>query len=161
MGKFWPARPLRNMKNWLQNLLILFSLALCVLLAVQWHREDVLRRQLQHTNKTAHTVSETVASLENDVLRVEGLRLKSSTNAAARELEVARLTAEILILKAALAQANTNIQVQNEALKKLAEERSEVTEHYNELAEEYNELVDRWNAQQAVLTNAVHALQSP
>jgi predicted nuclease with TOPRIM domain len=147
------------MKNWLLNLLILFSLGLCVLLAVQWHREDVLRRQLQRSDKTANSVSETIGSLQSDVARLEaqtaraeGLRLQMSTNAAARELEVQAL-------KAALAKANTNIELQNEALKKLAEERSEVAERYNQLAEDYNDLVNRWNAQQAVLTNAVRVLQ--
>jgi predicted nucleic acid-binding Zn-ribbon protein len=147
------------MKNWLLNLLILFSLGLCVLLAVQWHREDVLRRQLQRSDKTANSVSETIGSLQSDIARLEaqtaraeGLRLQMSTNAAARELEVQAL-------KAALAKANTNIELQNEALKKLAEERSEVAERYNQLAEDYNDLVNRWNAQQAVLTNAVRVLQ--
>jgi predicted nuclease with TOPRIM domain len=147
------------MKNWLLNLLILFSLGLCVLLAVQWHREDVLRRQLQRSDKTANSVSETIGSLQSDVARLEaqtaraeGLRLQMSTNAAARELEVQAL-------KAALAKANTNIELQNEALQKLAEERSEVAERYNQLAEDYNDLVNRWNAQQAVLTNAVRVLQ--
>jgi predicted nuclease with TOPRIM domain len=147
------------MKNWLLNLLILFSLGLCVLLAVQWHREDVLRRQLQRSDKTANSVSETIGSLQSDVARLEaqtaraeGLRLQMTTNAAARELEVQAL-------KAALAKANTNIELQNEALKKLAEERSEVAERYNQLAEDYNDLVNRWNAQQAVLTNAVRVLQ--
>jgi chromosome segregation ATPase len=147
------------MKNWLLNLLILFSLGLCVLLAVQWHREDVLRRQLQRSDKTANSVSETIGSLQSDVARLEaqtaraeGLRLQMTTNAAARELEVQTL-------KAALAKANTNIELQNEALQKLAEERSEVAERYNQLAEDYNDLVNRWNAQQAVLTNAVRVLQ--
>jgi predicted nucleic acid-binding Zn-ribbon protein len=147
------------MKNWLLNLLILFSLGLCVLLAVQWHREDVLRRQIQRSDKTANNVSETIGLLQSDIARLEaqtaraeGLRLQMSTNAAARELEVQAL-------KAALAKANTNIQMQNEALKTLAEERSEVAERYNQLAEDYNNLVNRWNAQQAVLTNAVRALQ--
>jgi predicted nuclease with TOPRIM domain len=147
------------MKNWLLNLLILFSLGLCVLLAVQWHREDVLRRQLQRSDKTANSVSETIGSLQSDVARLEaqtaraeGLRLQMTTNAAARELEVQAL-------KAALAKANTNIELQNEALQKLAEERSEVAERYNQLAEDYNDLVNRWNAQQAVLTNAVRVLQ--
>jgi predicted nuclease with TOPRIM domain len=130
-----------------------------VLLAVQWHREDVLRRQLQRSDKTANSVSETIGSLQSDVARLEaqtaraeGLRLQMSTNAAARELEVQAL-------KAALAKANTNIELQNEALKKLAEERSEVAERYNQLADDYNDLVNRWNAQQAVLTNAVRVLQ--
>jgi predicted nuclease with TOPRIM domain len=147
------------MKNWLLNLLILFSLGLCVLLAVQWHREDVLRRQLQRSDKTANSVSETIGSLQSDVARLEaqtaraeGLRLQMTTNAAARELEVQAL-------KAALAKANTNIELQNEALQKLAQERSEVAERYNQLAEDYNDLVNRWNAQQAVLTNAVRVLQ--
>ena len=147
------------MKNWLQNLLILFSFSLCVLLAVQWYREDVLRRNLQRSDNTARTVSETISSLQSDVARleaeaarVEGLRQQLSTNATVREQEVRAL-------QAALTTANDNIRVQNEALKTLAEERGEIVERYNQLAEDYNNLLNRWTAQQAALTNAVRSLQ--
>ena len=147
------------MKNWLQNLLILFSFSLCVLLAVQWYREDVLRRNLQRSDNTARTVSETISSLQSDVARleaeaarVEGLRQRLSTNATVREQEVGAL-------QAALTKANDNIRVQNDALKTLAEERGEIVERYNQLAEDYNNLLNRWTAQQAALTNAVRALQ--
>jgi peptidoglycan hydrolase CwlO-like protein len=147
------------MKNWLQNLLILFSFGLCVLLAVQWHREDVLRRQLQRSDNTSRTVSETISSLQSDVARleaeaarVEGLRQQLSTNATVWEQEV-------VALQAALTKANENIRVQNDALKTLAGERGEIVQRYNLLAEEYNNLLNRWTAQQAALTNAVRALQ--
>jgi predicted nucleic acid-binding Zn-ribbon protein len=147
------------MKNWLQNLLILFSFSLCVLLAVQWYREDVLRRNLQRSDNTARTVSETISSLQSDVARleaeaarVEGLRQQLSTNTTVREQEVRAL-------QAALTKANDNIRVQNDALKTLAEERGEIVERYNQLAEDYNNLLNRWTAQQAALTNAVRSLQ--
>lgn len=162
------------MKNLLQNLLILFALGLCVLLAIQWHREGVLRDQLQRSNSTAHTVSETIQSLQNDVHRleaeigrVEGLRKQLAAAATVREQEVARLTAELKqhealaaeldSFKTALAKANEGIRVQNEAMQRLTEERNDIAERFNQLASDYNALVSRWNEQQATLTNAVPA----
>jgi septal ring factor EnvC (AmiA/AmiB activator) len=154
------------MKNLLQNLLIFFALGLCVLLAVQWHRESVLRQQLQRSDKTTRSVSETIDSLQSDVSRLEaeitridGLRQQLTTNVIAREAEAARLKAEVESLGAALTKANQNITVQNDALKKLASERDGAVQRYNQLAVDYNALVERWNAQQQALTNAVRALR--
>jgi chromosome segregation ATPase len=162
------------MKNLLQNLLILFALGLCVLLALQWHREGVLREQLEKSDDTTQTVSRTIESLRSDVsrleaeiARVEGLRKQLSAAAAERELELSRLTlelqasdqlaAELKSFKAALDKANQNIKAQNEALQELADERNELAGRYNQLAEDYNALVNRWNEQQAARTNAVSA----
>jgi chromosome segregation ATPase len=166
------------MKNLLQNLLILFALGLCVLLAFQWHREGVLREQLQRSDSTTRTVSETIEALQSDVgrleaeiARVEGLRKQLSASATAREQELARLTlelqksdqlaAELESFKAALARANENIKVQNESLEDLANERNELAERYNQLAEDYNALVNRWNEQQAALTNSAPSSTAP
>jgi len=154
------------MKNLLQNLLIFFALGLCVLLAVQWHRESLLRQQLQRSDNTTRSVSETIGSLQSDVsrleaeiTRIEGLRQQLATNAVAREAEVTRLEAEVESLRTALTKANQNIAVQNDALKQLADERDDAVQRYNQLAVDYNTLVERWNAQQQALTNAVRALQ--
>jgi len=160
------------MKNLLQNVLILFSLGLCILLAFQWHREGVLRQQLQRSDDTTRTVSETIESLQSDVSRlereterVEELRKIQNAAAVAMEEEIVRLSnelkespklaSELESFKAALAKANENIKTQNKALEDLAQERNDLAERYNQLAEDYNELVRRWNVQQAVLTNSV------
>jgi chromosome segregation ATPase len=154
------------MKNLLQNLLIFFALGLCVLLAVQWHRESVLRQQLQRSDNTTRSVSETIGSLQSDVsrleaeiMRIEGLRQELATNAVAREAEVAKLKGEVTSLRDALTKANQNITTQNDALKKLAHERDDAVQRYNQLAVDYNTLVERWNAQQQALTNAVRTLR--
>ena len=153
------------MKHLLQNLLIFFALGLCVLLAVQWHRESVLREQLQRSDTTTRSVSETIGSLQSDVsrleaeiTRIESLRQQLATNAIAREVELARLKADAESLRAALTKANQNITVQNDALKQLGSERDDAVQRYNQLAVDYNTLVERWNAQQRALTNAVRAL---
>lgn len=153
------------MKHLLQNLLIFFALGLCVLLAVQWHRESVLREQLQRSDTTTRSVSETIGSLQSDVsrleaeiTRIESLRQQLATNAIAREVELARLKADAESLRAALTKANQNITVQNDALKQLGSERDDAVQRYNQLAVDYNALVERWNAQQRALTNAVRAL---
>jgi len=154
------------MKNLLQNLLIFFALGLCVLLAVQWHRESVLRQQLQRSDKATRSVSETIDSLQGDVSRLEaeitridGLRQQIMTDIVAREAEAARLKAEVKSLGVALTKANLNITVQNGALKSLASERDDAVQRYNQLAVDYNALVERWNAQQQALTNATPALR--
>jgi DNA repair exonuclease SbcCD ATPase subunit len=158
------------MKSLLQNLLILFAFGLCVLLVVQWHREGVLREQLERSNSTTLSLTETNKTLQSDVrrlqaniARIEGLRQQQSASAAAREREVARLTAdltqyeqqaaELESFKTALAKANENIKGQNETLKQQTEGRNEIAARFNHLAEEYNALVKRSNEQQAALTN--------
>lgn len=158
------------MKNLLQNLLILFSFGLCVLLAYQWHREGELRDQMQRSGATARSAGETIENLRNDVrrlegeiVRTEGLRKQLAASAAATEQEIERLKAELRqqgsraaeleSFKVALAQANENIKTQNETLRQLAEERDEVAARFNNLAEDYNALVSRWN-ERVANTNA-------
>jgi chromosome segregation ATPase len=158
------------MKNLLQNLLILFSLGLCVLLGFQLHREGVLRDEFRAAEARANSANETIDKLRNDVLRLEGelarldgLRKRLALSGAVSDEELARLATELQqhdqlateleSLKAALAKANENINTQNESLKELAEERNEIAERYNQLAEGYNVLAARWNEQQATATN--------
>ncbi len=149
------------MKNLLQDLLIVFALGLCVLLAVQLHRERVLRDQFHHAEASVRSEKEKADSLQNDVRRLQGeidrldiLRKRLAVSGAVSDEEVARillqllqhdkLAAELESVRAALARANENIQTQAEAITELADERNDVADRFNQLAEEYNTLAGRW-----------------
>jgi chromosome segregation ATPase len=150
------------MKNLLQDLLIVFALGLCVLLAFQLHRERVLRDQFHNAEASVRSEKEKADSLQNDVRRLQGeidrldvLRKRLAVSGAVSDEEVARillqllqhdkLAAELESVKAALARAKENIETQTESLTELAEERNDVADRFNELAEEYNSLASRWN----------------
>ena len=167
---------LKNMKNSLQNLLILLALCLCGLVAFQWVRETDLRKDVQSLTDTVHDKMEAIQNLqgtvkhdEAEIQRLEGLRNElnalAKTNAAqiaglTKDLEKAtnaldRSEKQIEVYKDALQKANENIlkqnediKTQNEELKKLAEERNEVVKKFNKMATDYNELVNKWNKQQ-------------
>lgn len=160
------------MKTFLQNLLITFALALCVLVAVQWHRESKLRgnqEKLEEAERKNHTSLESLRvemkRTSDELARVEVLRkqLSESGNTIRSELErtteelkriqaeLQRNARELATHKTALTQANDNITVQNETLKKLADERNDAVAKFNTLVEEHNALVKQWNAQQEEL----------
>lgn len=154
------------MKNWLQYLLIFFALGLCVLLAVQWHGEDRLRRQLDRSTKTGHAVGQTIDSLTNDVTqlkteiaRLDGLGKKLATNATMQGHESAQWAELAVVIKEDLEEADALIRAQKETIRRLQEEREGLVKRYNDLAEDYNDLVDLWNAQREALTNAIQSLE--
>jgi chromosome segregation ATPase len=167
------------MKNFLQNLLIGFALALCVLVAFQWHREAKLRQQLQTLTDDIQKQREAVLALdgavkrgEAEILRLDGLKnqlndvvktnkaeiTKLKADLQKNDAEFDRMTKQIDVYKTALETANESIKKQNESIttqneemKKLATERNEVVVKFNKMAEEYNDLVKKWNEQQEQL----------
>jgi chromosome segregation ATPase len=175
------------MKNFLQGLLIFFSLCLCGLLAYQWVRETHRVKEIQTLNDTIHTKAEQVQSLEVTARRYEGEiqrldALKNDLNATIKtnkadiaklakdlersETEAQRSAAAIETYKDALEKANAsikqqneNIRIQNEEMKKFAEERNEIVKKFNALAAEHNDLVTKWNKQQEEL--AASATNAP
>jgi len=161
------------MTDKLHNLLILFALALCVLIAFQWHREAKSVRMVQSLTDTLHGRDEAIQSLngtlkqhEAEILRLDALKnqLNDSlkTNKALMgkltadlqksDLEGERLGKEVEAYKEALDKANASIKQQNEnmasqneEMKKLAADRNEVVLKLNKVTEEYNNLVKKWN----------------
>jgi chromosome segregation ATPase len=161
------------MKNFLQNLLIFFAAGLCVLVAVQWHRETQGRVALDQLERAAQRDRETLQNLRADLGRAEAeatrLTRLNETNAGA-VAELPRLRAELeqrtedlqqastqlQDYEAALAKANASIKQQNESvaaqneeMKKLTAERNDAVLRLNEVARQYNDLAARWNALQA------------
>jgi len=148
------------MKNPLQNLLIIFAVCLCVLLAVHWHREDVLRRQLQGSGAAGlsiHVLTNDVARLKAEINRLERLRQKLSTSASAQSEESTQWAELAVAVKGHLDEADAVIQSQKDSIKLLEDERAELTLRYAQLALEYNNLVELWNAQRAALTNVIRS----
>jgi chromosome segregation ATPase len=166
------------MKNFLQNLLMVLSLCLCVLVALQWHREAALRKELQKLSDGLHDEREATAGLqkrlriaEDEVNRLGASRsevmqmsesnrlelgaLKKQLEEAGAELD--HLREQTASYKSALQQANERINEQNVRLQKLADERNDAVLKYKKLVDEYTNLVKIWNEQQMALspTNAL------
>lgn len=170
------------MKNFLQALLIFFSLCLCGLVAFQWVRETDLRKKVQSLTDSERTKMElnlaheaTIRRTQEEVRRLDDIRKNLNeelkTNRAAitilsRDLETATTEADRWlkqsdVYKDALQKANENIvkqnediRKQNEDLKKLADDRNEMVNRFNKVAADYNELVAKWNKQQEELAQA-------
>ena len=164
------------MKNFLQNLLIFFALALCALIAFQWVRETDLRKDIQKLNDTVHDKSQAIIDLEarlrrdeEEIKRLDGLKNELTATVKSNNLEIARLgkdldkanidnqrkDKQIEVYKEAMNTANENIKkqneemkAQNEEMKKLADDRNEVVKKFNKLAGDYKDLADKWNKQQ-------------
>jgi chromosome segregation ATPase len=170
------AKRLSTMKNFLQNLLIFFALALCALIAFQWVRETDLRKDIQKLNDTVHDKSQAIIDLEarlrhdeEEIKRLDGLKNELTATVKSNNLEIATLgkdldkanienqrkDKQIEVYKEALNTANENIKkqndemkAQNEEMKKLAEERNDIVKKFNKMATDYNDLAGKWNKQQ-------------
>ena len=167
------------MKNFLQNLLIFFSLCLCGMMIFQWVRETRLNKQVQALTDTVHEKSEAIQSLqatvrrdEDEIKRLDGLRNQLIATVKSNQIDIARLTKDLEkteaerdknlrqseIYKEALETANESIKKQNEdikkqndEMKKLAEERNDMVRKFNSMATNYNDLATKWNKQQETL----------
>jgi chromosome segregation ATPase len=167
------------MKNFLQNLLIFFSLLLCALIAFQWVRETKLRKEVQSLTDTVHTKMETIQGHEvtirhgnEEIKRLDDIKNKLTQTVKTNEIQLLSLTKEldkvqseneralvqIEAYKDAIERANENITAQNENIKKqneemakLVEERNSVVSNFNNVAKDFNDLAARWNKQQEEL----------
>jgi chromosome segregation ATPase len=175
------------MKNFLQNLLIFFALALCGLIAFQWVRETDLRKDIQKLNDTVHDKSQAIIDLEarlrhdeEEIKRLDGLKNELTATVKSNNLEIARLGTDldkasaenqrkdkqIEVYKEAMKTANESLTKQNEEIrtlnedrKKLADERNEFVNKLNKVTTDFNELVGKWNKQQEEIAgkNATNA----
>lgn len=156
------------MKNLLQYLLIVFALALCALVVIQWQREGRLQQQLHPLAGELQKQSAATSALSNALVRAKAeiLQLSSVTNALNESITSTRAELEKLrnqppapatnpdevdAYKKALETANARIAKQNEEMQKLANDHNTAALQFNKLTEDYNELVKRWNAQQELL----------
>jgi chromosome segregation ATPase len=172
------------MKNFLQNLLIVLALGLCALCAWQWYIQTRLHLEGESLQQTVFNQAAAIQSYTNSISNMEAeisglsthvneLKQTALTNelvASEQKHEILRLHAssEMLSneivqykdavdkLEAKLKEASDGILKQNDAIKKLADERNGAIQKYNDsmkernaLAEKYNSLVERFNKLQA------------
>jgi chromosome segregation ATPase len=172
------------MKSFLQNLLVVFALCLCGLVAFQWHRETGLQQERQQLTDTIHDKLEdlqglqgTLKQTEDEVKRLDHLKTELTDTVKSNRLEILQLQKEqeraeaeiekglkqIDVYRTALEQANESIKKQNEdirkqneQLKQLADERNDAVLQHNKVVEEFNDLAKKWNDLQTILagTNA-------
>jgi chromosome segregation ATPase len=175
------------MKNFLQGLLIFFSLCLCALIAFQWVRETRLRQDRQTHAEQLHEKMEALQDLElrcrhleAEIQRLDALKLDLVATVKTNRLEIDKWRDDLLkaegasevaerqlaAYKAALQAANDNITNQNESIKRqniemkqLTEERNDLAKKFNKLATEYSDLARRWNQVQEEL--AAQATNAP
>jgi chromosome segregation ATPase len=119
------------MKNFLQNLLIFFSLCLCALIAFQWVRETDLRKRVQALTDTVHDKSEAIQSLqgqvrrdEDEIKRLDGLKNQLTATVKSNQLDIAKLTKD---LEKAEAENEKNLK-QSEIYKEAFEKQKAVAE---------------------------------
>lgn len=170
------------MKTFLNNLLIVFAIALCALISFQWVRETDLRKTVQSLNDTIHEKLELIQTLQADVrrnqaeiVRLDGIKNELTQTVKTNNLQIAALSRDlektaseveraerqVEVYKNALQTANEsikkqneNIARQNEEMAKLAEDRNEIVKKYNKTAADFNELATKWNKQQEELAKA-------
>ncbi len=168
------------MKNFLQNLLIFFALALCALIAFQWVRETDLRKEIQKLNDTVHDKSQAIIDLESrlhhdeeEIQRLDGIKNELTATVKSNNLQIAGITKDlekanvenqrkdkqIEAYKDAMQTANENLTKANEEIrtlnedrKKLADERNDFVSKLNKITTDYNDLAKKWNQQQAELS---------
>lgn len=161
------------MKKLLPNLLVLFSLGLCVLISIQWVRESQTRREMVRMNQSIYEKGKTILDLqsglkhadtENGQLSQRNAELKETikTNdqeivslkksAVKSENEIKQAAAQIEEYKKAvhaqndaIKKQNENIKEQNELMKKLGDDRNEVAQKLNETVKQYNDVVQKYN----------------
>jgi chromosome segregation ATPase len=161
------------MKNFQQNLLIIFALALCLLCAAQWYRETGQRKTIESVNvllsqKVAAIQDYTnrIRLLDTQVAQMDGhiseLNTTIKTNdqlivTQKRELnrletENESLTNQIIEYKRTvtayqvkLKEVADGVQKQNEALKELAAQRDEFVGKLNDSIKERNTIVEKYN----------------
>lgn len=161
------------MKNFQQNLLIIFALALCGLCAFQWHVETAQRSEITtlngmvyERNVTIRDATNSVAILTHQVNQMDASLTKLKATVATNEQLVASQKAEITRLEIAnddltnevaqykdavdtlegkLKDAYAGIEKQSEAITNLVAQRDEFVKKYNDEVKQRNDVVSKYN----------------
>src|SRR5262245_7794730 len=112
------------MKAFLQNLLIFFSLALCVLIAFQWVRETSSQKKMQKLTDTIHDKSEAIQNLqqtvkrdEAEIQRLDGLKNQLTEIVKSNNVEIAQLSRDLKKVEAENEKNMKQLEVYKEAYK--------------------------------------------
>jgi chromosome segregation ATPase len=161
------------MKAFLQNLLIFFSLCLCILIAFQWIRESKTHEALQKDEDIIHDKSERIQNLEQtvkrdeaEIQRLDALQKQLSEIVKSNNVEIAQLSRDLKKVEAeneknakqveaykeALKTANErvlqegeDIKTLNADLKNVMLERNDLVKNLNTLSESINHMATDWS----------------
>jgi chromosome segregation ATPase len=161
------------MKNFQQNLLIIFALALCGLCAFQWYEQTLQRNTIQTLNQLVYDRNAAIQSYTNSIAtlnhqiaqmdaRLTEIKAAAATNeqlVVSQKAEIERLqftsenlTNEIAQYKAAvdtlepkLKDAYAGIKKQNEAITNLVAQRNDLVQKYNDEVKDRNDIVAKYN----------------
>ncbi|HEX3799271.1 MAG TPA: hypothetical protein VH413_11265 [Verrucomicrobiae bacterium] len=161
------------MKNFQQNLLITFAIALCLLCAVQWRnqarqqnayqqRGQIISDQLAAIQGYTNSISALQTQLAQTDLHISELRATIRTNdefilAQKRQInaaeaenqsltnDVAQYRAAVDTLQSRLKEASDGIQKQNDAIKQLAAQRDDFVQKLNASVKDRNDIVAKYN----------------
>lgn len=161
------------MNKFLQNLLLVFAMALCCLATFQWVREGGLRKEIFglhdeiHTNLvnlqalrySAQQDAQTISRLENQKIQLHGVISTNETKLKELDKLVDKLSREsvgqketIENYKQTVITANERLKQQNEAIEKqngiirdVAKQRDDKVEELKGIVEKYNKLVADYN----------------
>src|SRR2546426_8228690 len=116
------------MKNFLQNLLIFFALALCGLIAFQWVRETDLRKKVQELTNVVHDKSEAILNLENtvrqnkdDIQRLDSQRKQLNQVVKSNDVQIAALSLDLETATNNLQKTERQMQVFKDAYQRTSE----------------------------------------
>jgi len=161
------------MKNFQQNLLIGFALALCGLCVYQWHQQTAQRNAIETLDRMVYEKSiavrdstNAIATLTLQVNRMDAqiteFRNTAETNAqliASQKREIGQLQFTCLslsnaitqyqqgvaTLKAKLEEAYDGINRQNESISNLVVQRDDLVKKYNDSVKDRNDVVAKYN----------------
>jgi septal ring factor EnvC (AmiA/AmiB activator) len=162
-----------RMNKFLQNLLLVFAMALCCLATFQWVREGHLRKDiaglhgeiytnlvnLQALRYSAQQDAQTISRLENQKIQLNGVISTNETKIKELDKLVDKLSREsigqketIENYKQTVITANERLKQQNEAIEKqngiirdVAKQRDDKVEELKGVVEKYNKLVADYN----------------
>jgi chromosome segregation ATPase len=136
------------MKKWLPNLLLVWSLILCALIAVQWFREAKLRGELQAQHEAVVKGGEKFKELEgkhklleNEIKRLDGVKVELTEQSQKNSQEVVALRRSL----AEAEQKGERAEKQSEVYKKALEQANASIERQNKEMERQNEDVKKQN----------------
>lgn len=145
------------------SFLLTLLIALCVLCAWQWHRENSLRKVIMERSEAFAVLEAERAEIETrvkatdaEILRLTGLVSELRTNSVSKverddlvkantqmRESIEKQNAVVKELNESVTKANASIQQANENVKKLAAERDELAKKVNEVTERYNALAKK------------------
>ncbi len=152
------------MKNRLQHLLVILALGLCGLCTWQWYCQVQQHKALATLSQTSADqmaqilhATNSIALLDQQLAQMDTRLTELRGTVQSNRVEIAAGHSENQRLTGALAQANENIRLQNEALKAVVVQRDAFLQRLNDAIQDRNAVVTKYNA----LVQQIEEARSP